>query len=246
MSELRIRSEPPADAAFIEDWRPRAAEAPPDDGDDTPFMPLLLALEQELGAAFGCPTSVHPGRGLAPGAPDVAAELAALLATVRLGGDPARPVAVLGGVTTARHAGVLADLVARQAQRLWPASSRRGELVVDVIVHPAGEGVGTTIVGSIRLPAPPAPVPASAPRPLGAAALAVPLRLVVRLAEEEVPLARLLPLRPGLVIPINACPDMPIHLGDHLVGWASLAPLPDGRQQASITAIDLKPAGDRT
>jgi hypothetical protein len=29
------------------------------------------------------------------------------------------------------------------------------------------------------------------------------------------------------------------------VGWASLAPLPDGRQQASIITIDLKPAGER-
>jgi flagellar motor switch/type III secretory pathway protein FliN len=246
MSELRIRSEPPHDAAFIEDWRPRSAEAPPDDGDDTPFMPLLLALEQAFGAAFGCATSVHPGRGLAPGAPDVAPELAALLATVRLGGDPARPVATLSGVTTARHAGELAQLVAREALRLWPASSRRAELVVDVMVRPGGEAAEAGIVGSIRLPAPPTPLPASAPRPLGAAALEVPLRLVVRLAEEAVPLSRLLPLRPGLVIPINACPEMPVHLGDHLVGWASLAPLPDGRQQASIISIDLKPAGDRT
>ncbi|MCU0890603.1 MAG: hypothetical protein MUE77_02390 [Sandarakinorhabdus sp.] len=245
MSELRIRSEPPAGAAFIEDWRPRSAEAPPDDGDDTPFMPLLLGLEQALGAAFGCPASVHPGRGLAPGAPDVAPELAALLATVRLGGDAARPVATLTGVTTARHAGELAALVAREAQRLWPGSSRRAELVVDVIAKPGGDAADASIVGSIRLLAPPTPVPATAPRPLGAAALAVPLRLVVRLAEEEVPLARLLPLQPGLIIPINACPEMPVHLGDHLVGWASLAPLPDGRQQASIITIDLKPAGER-
>jgi flagellar motor switch/type III secretory pathway protein FliN len=245
MSELRIRSEPPADAAFIEDWRPRSAEAPPDDGDDTPFMPLLLALEEALGAAFGCATSVHPGRGLAPGAPDVAPELAALLATVRLGGNAVRPVAILTGVTTARHAGELAELVARQAQRLWPASSRRAELVVDVIAKPGGDAAVASIVGSIRLLAPPTPVPATAPRPLGAAALEVPLRLVVRLAEEAVPLACLLPLQPGLIIPINACPEMPVHLGDHLVGWASLTPLPDGRQQANIITIDLKPAGER-
>uniref|UniRef100_UPI0013DD0304 hypothetical protein n=1 Tax=Sandarakinorhabdus rubra TaxID=2672568 RepID=UPI0013DD0304 len=77
MSELRIRSEPPPGAAVISHWRPRSAEAPPDDGDDTPFMPLLLALEAVFGEAFGCPVSVHPGRGLAPGAADVAPELAA-------------------------------------------------------------------------------------------------------------------------------------------------------------------------
>lgn len=240
MSELRIRSEPPASAAFVDVWTPRPAEAPPDDGDDTPFTPLLLALEAELAETFGCPTSVHPGRSLAAGAPDLAPELAALLATVRLGGDPARP-ATTGGVTCARHAGLLRALIDPVVALHWPATSRRAELVVDVIVS---SGPDATVVGSIRLRPPPRPQPARLPQPLGAGALALPLRLRVRLAEDTLPLSLLLPLRPGLVIPINACPDMPVHLGDHRVATATLVPLPDGRQQASITAIDIT-AGER-
>jgi len=242
MSELRIRTEAPAQPHYVDDWRPRSALAPPDDGDDTPFMPLLLALETAFGALLGCATSVHPGRGLPAGAPDVSPELAALLATVRLGGDPARPVAMLSGVTTARHARVLADAVQAAAHAIWPPGSRRAELVVDVMVTTAP---GVTVVGSVRVAAPPAPAPIHAPLPLGGAALAVPLRLAVRLAQEEVPLARLLPLRPGLIITINACADMPVHLGDHRVGHANVAPLADGRQQASIIAIDIQPSGER-
>ncbi|WP_408014603.1 hypothetical protein, partial [Sandarakinorhabdus oryzae] len=83
------------------------------------------------------------------------------------------------------------------------------------------------------------------PLPLGAGLFDLPARLAVRLAEEAVPLARLLPLQPGLVIAFNACPDMPVLLGDTQVAVASLAPLPDGRQQASITTLALKPIGDR-
>lgn len=242
MSQLRIRSEAPAIAGQIDSWQPRSALAPPDDGDDTPFMPLFLALETLLGEAFGCPASVHPGRGMAPGAPDVAPDLAALLATVRLGGDPARPVATVGGVTCQRHATLLLDLIRPVALRLWPAGSRRAELAVDVLVTTAPE---TEVVGSIRIPAPPAPVAASAPAPIGAAGLALPLRLTVRLADGALPLGQLLPLRPGLVIPVHASPEMPLHLGDHRVATVTLTPLPDGRQQASITAIDITPAGDR-
>ncbi len=243
MSELRIRSEAPADPQFVDDWRPRSALALPDDGDDTPFMPLLLALEAALARLLGCPASVHPGRGLAPGAADVAPDLAALLATVRLGGDPARPVALLSGVTTARHCRLLAAELLDVAHAHWPAGSRRAELVVDVMITVAPD---MTVVGSVRLPAPPAPAPLHAPLPLGDAALMVPLRLTVRIAEEQVPLARLLPLRPGLIIPINASPDMPVHLGDHQIGVTSLTPLPDGRQQATIISIDPKPSGERT
>jgi flagellar motor switch/type III secretory pathway protein FliN len=243
VSELRIRTEAPVGPDVVESWRPRAAEAPPDDGDDSPFMPLILALEAMLGAAFGCPVSVHPGRGLAPGAPDIALELAALLVTARLGGDVTRPVVQTSGVTTARHAGLLAEQLAELAARHWPPLSRRADLVVDVLADVTAD---TQVVGSLRLCAPPTPVPAQAPRPLGRAALSLPVRLAVRLAEEAVPLSRLLPLRPGLIIPINACPEMPVRLGDHDVALATLVPLPDGRQQASITAIDIRPTGERT
>jgi hypothetical protein len=126
------------------------------------------------------------------------------------------------------------------------AVTRRGCLPVASLCSSIFDEISAVVNSvSAAVPAPPTPVPATAPRPLGVAALEVPLRLVVRLAEEAVPLACLLPLQPGLIIPINACPEMPVHLGDHLVGWASLTPLPDGRQQANIITIDLKPAGER-
>lgn len=242
MSQLLIRTEAPAPDVFVDDWRPRSAQAPRDDGDDTPFEPLLLALEAELATMLGLRVAVHPGRGIPPGAPDVALDLGGLLATIRLGGDPARAVLHLTGITTARHARQIGEALLPVAHRLWPAGSRRPALVVDVIVSLADGG---SVVGSIRLPAPAEPVPLVPPRALGAAAFDLPLRLCVRLAEEEVPLGRLLPLQPGLVIGFNICPDMPVLLGDHRVGFAALSPLPDGRQQASITSLDLNPTGER-
>lgn len=245
MTSLKIRTEAPPPDQFVDDWRPRSAQAPRDDGDDTPFEPLLLALEAELTRLFGLATAVHPGRGLAPGAPDVALELGGLLATIRLGGDPVRPLPILSGITTARHARQLGAALLPVAQRLWPAGSARPALVVDVIVSLGADRAGGTVVGSIRLPAPAEPVPPEPPRPIGAAAFDLPLRLAVRLADETLPLARLLPLQPGLIIGFNISPEMPVLLGDHRVAFATLAPLPDGRQQASIIALDLAPDGER-
>jgi len=242
MSALKIRTEAPPPDLFVDDWRPRSAQAPRDDGDDTPFEPLLLALETELTRMFGLGTAVHPGRGIPPGGPDVALELGGLLATIRLGGDPSRPLPILSGITTARHASQLGAALLPIAHLLWPAGSRRPALVVDVIVSLAD---GSTVVGSIRLAAPAEPVPLVPPRPLGAAGFDLPLRLAVRLADEAVPLGRLLPLQPGLVISFNISPEMPVLLGDHRVALATLAPLPDGRQQASIIALDLTPDGER-
>lgn len=242
MSELLIRTEAPPPASQVDSWRPRPAEAPPDDGDDAPFEPLILAIEDDLTRTLGVEVSVHPGRGLPPGAPDIAPELGALLATLRLGGDIARPVAQMSGITTARHANLLGDQLLGLAHRLWPAGRRRPHVTLDVLVTAAP---GESVVGSIRLAAPPDPVPVLPPVPLGAALFDLPARLAVRIAEEAVPLARLLPLQPGLIIPFNACPEMPVLLGDHQIALAGLAPLPDGRQQASITALALRPIGDR-
>ncbi|WP_017668882.1 hypothetical protein [Sandarakinorhabdus sp. AAP62] len=242
MSNLLIRTEAPPEPDFVDRWRPRPAEAPPDDGDDTPFEPLIMALEDELTRTLGVAVSVHPGRGLAPGAPDFAPELGALLATIRLGGDVSRPVGQISGVVTTRHARVLGEQLLGLAHRLWPPGRRRPSITLDVLATVADD---VSVVGSIRLTAPPDPVPVQPAVPLGAALFGLPVRLAVRIADEDVPLACLLPLQPGLVIPFNACPEMPVLLGDHQIACASLTPLPDGRQQASITATFLKPLGDR-
>uniref|UniRef100_UPI0018CC3959 hypothetical protein n=1 Tax=Sandarakinorhabdus oryzae TaxID=2675220 RepID=UPI0018CC3959 len=192
MSELLIRTEAPPPTAQVDTWRPRPAEAPPDDGDDAPFEPLILAIEDELTRTLGVEVSVHPGRGLPPGAPDIAPELGALLATLRLGGDLARPVAQVSGVTTARHASLLGEQLQGLAHRLWPAGRRRPHITLDVLVTVAPEtSPETSVVGSIRLAAPPDPVPVQPPVPLGAGLFDLPARLAVRLAEEAVPLARL-------------------------------------------------------
>ena len=242
MSNLLIRTEAPPAPSQVDAWQPRPAEAVPDDGDDTPFEPLILALEDELTRMLGVEVSVHPGRGLPPGAPDFALELGALFATIRLGGDVSRPAAQSSGVTTARHARMLGDQLLGLAHRLWPAGRRRPHITLDVLATVAP---GTSVVGSIRLCAPPDPVPVQPPVPLGAALFELPARLAVRLAEEDVPLWRLLPLKPGLTITFNACPEMPVLLGDHRIAQASLTPMADDRQQASITALALKPIGDR-
>ena len=84
MSNLLIRTEAPPEPDFVDAWRPRPAAAPPDDGDDTPFEPLIMALEDELTRTLGVAVSVHPGRGIAPGAPDIARRAAGLIAAAGL------------------------------------------------------------------------------------------------------------------------------------------------------------------
>lgn len=111
MTELRIRSE-----AFEEVWAqpflPPQAHAPGlyDDGDDGDFGPLLLACQRALTPLFGLPVTVVPGRPPKAEAgapvPPVAAILASLLATLQLGGDPARLAA---GGQAARQARQIAE-----------------------------------------------------------------------------------------------------------------------------------------
>lgn len=67
----------------------------------------------------------------------------------------------------------------------------------------------------------------------------MPMRLRVELASELTPVSALLPLRRGAVLPIAPTREMPLILGDHCVGHATLAPLPDGRQQATIVDVGV-------
>jgi hypothetical protein len=234
MSELRIRSEA-LEEVWAQPFLPPQAHAPGlfDDGDDGDYGPLLVACARALTALFGLPVSVVPGRppraeaGDSP--PRVAPILAALLATLQLGGDPARAEA--GGVAPERQARSIAAALDAAALATWPAISRSPGF--DLEVSCAGH------TGHAHVPAPPRQ-PAPPPQPSAALAtrlFEMPMRLRVELASELTPVAALLPLRRGVVLPIAPTREMPLILGDHVVGHATLAPLPDGRQQATI--VDL-------
>jgi flagellar motor switch/type III secretory pathway protein FliN len=236
MSDLRIRSE-----AFEEVWAqpflpPQAHFAGAgDDGDDGDFGPLIIAASRSLTALFGLTVEVLPGRPPKPEGgeppPRVAPVLAALLATVQLGGDPAR--ADVAGTTARRQAQAIADALDAVVARVWPLASSSPSFDLDISC--AGHS------GHARVMAPPR-APAAAPQPVAALALGVldlPMRLRIELASEMAPVSSLLPLRAGTVLPISPSREMPLILGDHCVGHATVTPTADGRQQATITDVGV-------
>ena len=233
MSELRIRSE----AVREDDWA-QAFLPPQVDADDrfgdTPegdFAPFLAACTRTLAALFGAAVVVLPGRPGDASRPRIAAELAGLLATVRMGGDAARPTPA-SGVAQVRYGRIVADALDAVAARVWPPGSMVAGYDLDISCG--------AISGHAHVTAPPLPaaLPPRAPQP-GPCLDDLPLRLRVELASDMVLIASLLPLRPGCVLPIRPVPDMPLLAGDHRIGHVTVAPLPDGRQQATIAAIDV-------
>lgn len=237
MTGLKIRSE-----AAPRAWQPRAASADGQDIDDTTLLPLASEVGAALSVLFGLPVSAQPGQPLPPGAPEVAPELAGLLATIRLGGQASRRLPHTDGVVTARHGRLVQAALAPVAARHWPAGSTRSDVWLDIIAMLEEE----TISGPVRLLAPDRPVALPAP-PAGHAGFIAGLPQLVRveLAGQSLPLARLLPLSTGQVIPLAAQIEMPLRFGDHQLGHARLEALPDGRQQAIITQINLVHPGDR-
>lgn len=266
MSELRIRSEAVPDAVWPQPFAPRPAEVAGDDAaEDGDFGPFLGAAARALTALFGFPAEVQPGRPpkALPGdkVPRVAGELAGLLATVQLGGVPARRagddperaiggaparrvsdragVVKEGGVIIVRHARAIADTLDAVAERVWPMGCRRAGIDLDIA---CGGIAGHAHVPAPEQPAPVVPEPVAA---LAARVLDMPMRLRVELASEMVLVATLLPLCTGRVLAIDPSPEMPLILGDHRIGRATVAPLPDGRQRATIVAIDVEAIGER-
>ena len=158
MSDLRIRSEA-LEEVWAQPFLPPQAHVPGsfDDGDEGDFGPLLVACSRALTALFGLPVSVVPGRppraeGGEP-VPRVAPILAALLATLQLGGDPAR--AAVSGAGPRRQAQAIAEALDAAALRSWPDISRSPGF--DLEVSCAGHA------GHAHVPAPPrAPVAAAA------------------------------------------------------------------------------------
>ncbi|KAB7648332.1 hypothetical protein [Polymorphobacter fuscus] len=246
MSELRIRSEAVAEEVWAQPYRPPSVHAGAIDDDDSDFGPLLTALEQPLTRLFGLPTMVRAGRppvrvdGLA--LEPVAPVLAALLATLRLGGDPARAGGA-GGVALARHAAAIAGVIADVAAVAWPAACRLPQFdIVIACSHAGGACEGHAwVLAPARAEVPP-PLPVAA---LGGAVLALPMRVRVELSAEVRMVASLLPLRAGQVLAISPTAEMPLIIGRHRIGKAMVTALPDGGQSAEIVGIGVDDMGGR-
>lgn len=247
MSELRIRSEAIPDAQWAQPFLPPVARDEDDPfGDGEDFGPLLAAAARALTTLFGLAVTVRPGRPetRADGGPvpRVAPVLAGLLATLRLGGDPARAVAA-SGATLARHGGAIAAALDAVAASDWPATTRLAHFDLELLCnHPGGTINGhASIIGPPRAPPPP-------PQPIMALrheVLGLPMRLRVELAAEMRLVSSLLPLRAGQVLAIAPPLEMPLILGRHSIGRALISALPDGRQQAELVAIHVEQLGDR-
>ena len=247
MSELRIRSEAVPDAQWAQPFLPPVAREDDDPfGDGEDFGPLLAAACRALTALFGLPVTVRPGRPetRADGGPvpRVAPVLAGLLATLRLGGDPARAVAASGG-TLARHGAAIAAALDAVAAIDWPATTRLPQFDLELLCAHAGGSINghASVMGPPRAePPPPQPIMALRREVLG-----LPMRVRVELAAEMRLVSSLLPLRTGQVLAIAPPLEMPLILGRHSIGRALVSALPDGRQQAELVAIRVEPMGDR-
>lgn len=243
MSDLRIRSEAVPNEIWPESFLPPQARPTRDlDDDDSDFGPFLIASGRALSQLFGQPVEVLPGRPPkavgGDAVPQVAAVLAALLATLQLGGDVSRPPATaVPAPATARQARAIAGVLAAVALRVWPIGCRLPGFDVDIAC--AG------IAGHAHVPAPDV-APPPAVRPVAALArrlFELPMRVRVELSSDLATITALLPLREGTVLPIDPTREMPLLLGDHRIGRATLAPMPDGRQQATIVAIGVEALG---
>lgn len=239
------------DAQWAQPFRPPVARDEDDRfGDDDDFGPLLAAAGCALEALFGlavtarplCPEALPETRADGGPVPPVSPVLAGLLATLRLGGDPARAVAATGA-TLARHGGAIAAALDAVAASDWPATTRLAQFDLELLCTHAGGTIAghASIIGPLRaLPPPPQPIMALHDEVLG-----LPMRLRVELAAEMWLVSSLLPLRTGQVLAIAPPLEMPLLLGRHSIGRALVSALPDGRQQAELVVIHVEQSGDR-
>ncbi len=239
MSDLRIRSEPVPDGQWSQPFLPPQSRIAVDDSEDfdSDFGPLLAAASRTLTELFGLAATVRPGRRSADGSARCAPALSALLTTIRLGGDPDRPITSAGGLNLARHIAAITGALDAAAAEAWPPECRLAEFDVEVTIA----GVATPTIGLASIvapPRPPRPLPLPSPQ-LHIEVLGLPMRLRVELASEMTSVAGLFPLYTGRVLTIVPEPEMPLIIGQHRVGAARVTPLPDGRQQAEIIAIGV-------
>lgn len=247
MSDLRIRSEAVPDEVWPEAFVPMPSrEADDGDLDESDFGPFVVGVSRALTGLFGMAVAAVPGRPPRPErdevVPRVAAVLAAALTTVQMGGDLARvdaSEAGQAGLALARQARAIALVLDGVADRLWPQGCRLAGFDLDVSCG--------AVTGHVHVPAPAGAVvrvPVVLPSAVMAARLFdLPMRVRVELASGMVAVARLLPLRAGTVLPIDPVLEMPLIMGDHRIGHATLTPMPDGRQQAVITDIRVEALG---
>lgn len=243
MSGLRIRSEAAADL-WPESWLPRAAGAQARVADTGA---LVTAMAAALSALFersvrALPASEDEADALDGGG---GARLAALLLSLRLGGgvEKGAPSSRVSGAVWARFRAQIGAVAAGAAA--WPKGVQRLVLLVDVagvedlleVFAPQGAAADAGQDGA---------APDGAAAALVAAALAaVPMRLRVELAAEMVNLAVLLPLRVGQVLAIQPVAEMRLRMGDHAVGRVTLQAQADGRQEATLVAVDVDALNDR-
>ncbi|WP_416908956.1 MAG: hypothetical protein ACMVO5_04900 [Polymorphobacter sp.] len=244
MSALRIRSEAAAEL-WPESWFPRPAG---DAGLSRDTGALVSAMGHRLEALFERPVQALPASDeeaealVARGG----ARLAALLLSKRLGGgmDKAAPGNRVSGAVWARFRGEI-ETVLRSAAP-WPAGVARLVLLVTVAgVEDLVEVLAPDVVAETPRPA----RDAASAAVLGHALAAVPMRLRVELAAEMVSLSALLPLRAGQVLAIQPVAEMRLRMGDHAVGRVTLQAQADGRQAATLVAVDvdgLDNLGERT
>lgn len=251
MSDLRIRSEAMPDADWAQPFLPPAAKTEDDGYDDgVDFSALLAVLGHGLGRLFGLVMAVGPGRppvrddGLAN--PRVAANLVGLLATLRLGGDPARSSPATGIGLARYETAIIAALDAAAATN-WPAASTASRFDLEIRCSYVGSHASGVIEGHAVILAPVRAMPPP-PQPIAALrreVLTLPMRIRVELAAEVRMIASLLPLRAGQVLPINPSAEMPMILGQHCIGRVTVTAQPDGRQHAEIVAIGVDNLGGR-
>jgi flagellar motor switch/type III secretory pathway protein FliN len=250
MSELRIRSEAIPEEVWPEPFSPLPARDPGwDDVADHDFGPFVLGVTRALTALFGVAVVATPGRPPRPErdevVPRVSVALAAALATVQMGGDLNRPADAGSAersrtsLAVARAARSIAQVVDGVAERLWPEGCPAPGFDLDVAVGVAGGHVQVPAPANAVV-APPVVVPSAA---LHARVMAMPMRVRVEVASGMVPVARLLPLTTGTVLPIDPMPEMPLIMGDHRIGAVTLTPMPDGRQQAMVVAMGVEALG---
>ena len=247
MSDLRIRSEAVSDDDWAQPFLPPASHGDSDDYDDgVDFAPLLAALDRALTRLFGLTISVTPGRPQPRAEGDNATRvdpvLSGMLATLRMGGDPARP-ATTTGQTQTRYANAIIAAIDAAAATAWPRASSAVQFDLELRCQHAG-GVIEAQAVLVPPPRPPPPMP----RPiaaLGHELLALPLRVRVELAAEVRMIASLLPLRDGQVLAIAPNIEMPMIVCRHRIGRVTVSAQPDGRQHAEIVAIGVAPLGEQ-